>query len=73
MSGWLAYVALSVAYTWGGAVEIGVSPQATAWTCTSRSEFEVSPLELTWSPADGFGARSSVTVSQYVQRPIYCW
>jgi len=72
VSGFLAYVALTIGYTWGGAIEISASPEGLSWSCAARGEYTVAPLELTWSPAAGFGARSSVAVSQYVERPIYC-
>ncbi|MCI4340583.1 MAG: hypothetical protein L3J73_04885 [Thermoplasmata archaeon] len=72
MSGWLTYIMLTLSYTWGGAAEVSVSPETLAWSCPSRTEVTTAPLELTWSPADGFGAKSSVSVSQYAQHPIYC-
>jgi hypothetical protein len=73
VSGFLAYAALTVGYTWGGAVEVAISPELLTWSCAARVEYTLAPLELTWSPDAGFGARSSVAVSQYAERPIYCW
>lgn len=73
MSGFLAYVALSVGYTWGGTLELSVSPETLLWSCAARGEYTLAPLELTWSSGDGFGARSSASVSQYAEHPIYCW
>lgn len=73
VNGFLAYAALTIGYTWGGALEVSASPELVSWSCSVRGEYTLAPLELTWSAAEGFGARSSVAVSQYAERPIYCW
>lgn len=64
----LAFVlTLTLSIPWGGEPEASASPDI--WIGSEPTQNVVlSPLELTWSPTDGFGARSTAQATIPVAR-----
>ena len=58
---------MTLSMPWGSGLEVSVSPDVWIGDDPTNNAI-VSPLELTWSPEAGFGATSSVTVSQPAAR-----
>lgn len=53
---------LTLSYPWGGEPAASVSPDV--WIGDEPTQNVVlSPLELTWSPSEGFGVTSSATAT----------
>lgn len=69
----LPALTLALSYVWGApapSIELGAGGYA--WNCRARTEVQAQPLILTWSPEDGFGARSDAEVNQYAGRMFWC-
>lgn len=65
-------IVLSLSYAWGDEISLEAGEHSYAWSCKAHIETEAAPMVLTWSPSEGFGARSDVSVTGYSTRMMWC-
>jgi hypothetical protein len=65
------YVSVLLIWYWGAnEPEVITTAGAEADHCASSTSYDVAPLVLSWSPSDGFGAKSQVSAT--VQHSFRC-
>ncbi len=69
----LPALTLALSYTWGGPAALEVGAGVYGMSCRTHTTAEAFPVVLTWTPADGFGARSDVSVTQFDSHMVWCY